>query len=496
MKYIKIIFFITFSLHFVACEEDRIEPTLFGLVRGTVVDDATGKPISGAAVTTTPVSEVLATDSVGGFFFQKVEAGAVIVRGAFLGYVTDTESINVSEGDTATIVIKLRVAVSGNDVPTAAQNLLPADLSKDLKTDSLTLKWRKATDPNKNDKLAYTVILFRAGQANDTIAKEINDTSFVLRNLAYNTNYSWQVIVQDSSKTPVFGQVWQFSTRKVPNNPILFARQTNGNYHIWSCDADGKDQVQLTTETNNQWRPRRNPQRTRIAFLSDQGIQTNLYTMANDGTDVQQVSTFPVSGTNDLELDFTWIKNGGALLFMSNKNLYSLSPDGSGLTLFATAPPGFTYAEVDWNATTNHVLARLVGTQSYQSQFIRYSNVGFLLATELMDQLGAESGPDLSLVGDKYLYTRDLSGFESADGRQLDAQLLIRNTGSAVESNISNTKTAGTNDLDARFSANGGLVIFVNSDNTGTTIHQICTVNLQGLQRKVLVINGEMPDWQ
>jgi TolB protein len=230
--------------------------------------------------------------------------------------------------------------------------------------------------------------------------------------------------------------------------------------------------------------------------LSDQGIQTNLYTMANDGTDVQQVSTFPVSGTNDLELDFTWIKNGGALLFMSNKNLYSLSPDGSGLTLFATAPPGFTYAEVDWNATTNHVLARLVGTQSYQSQFIRYSNVGFLLATELMDQLGAESGPDLSLVGDKYLYTRDLSGFESADGRQLDAQLLIRNTGSAVESNISNTKTAGTNDLDARFSANGGLVIFVNSDNTGTTIHQICTVNLQGLQRKVLVINGEMPDWQ
>jgi TolB protein len=479
-----------------ACEENRIEPTLYGFVRGTVVDDATGAPLVGSTVNSTPVSQVVNTDTNGNFLLENVEEGTVVVRVENIGFVSTTKSISVLENDTAVLSIRLRMSTSANVLPIAGQNLKPANLATDLHPDTVLLKWRRATDGNTNDILRYTILLTEPGKLADTVARAIADTCFSLKNLSYQTNYVWQVLVQDTSGTLIPGPISQFSTRAFPNNPILFARQLNGNYHIWSAADDGTRQVQLTNFSGNQWRPRRNPQRTRIAFLSDQGIQTNLYVMNNDGSDVRQVTFSPVNALNDLELDFTWSPDGSKLLFMSGNKLYTVLTDGSGLTLFATAQAGFTYTEVDWSGSTGHVLARLTGVNHYESQFIRYSNVGFQLAIELTDQPGAEGGPALSILGDKYLYTRDTSGLETPDGRQLDAHIFIRNKGGAVETDASMQKPAGTNDLDPRYTANGGAIIFVNTDNTGTGVKNIYTVNLLGLQRKLLIMNGEMPDWE
>jgi TolB protein len=479
-----------------ACEENRIEPTLYGFVRGTLVDDATGNPIPGATVSSTPVSQVVNADADGNFLLKDVEEGTVVVRAENTGYVSGTKNVTVFEADTTVLTIRLRASTSANELPVAGQNLKPAHLATGLNPDSIVLKWRAATDGNAKDILKYTVLLTLPGQLADTVAQSITDTCFTLKGLQYQSNYIWQILVQDTSLTVIPGPISQFSTVAFPNNPILFARVTNGNYHIWSAADDGSRQIQLTNLPGNQWRPRRNPQRTQIAFLSDQGIQTNLYVMNNDGSNVRQVTISPVSGLNDLDLDFTWSPDGSKLLFMTGNKLYTIGTDGSSLALFSSLPAGLTYSEVDWSGTTNHVLARATGLNHYESQFIRYSNIGFQLAIELADQPGAEGGPTLSILGDKYLYTRDTSGLETPDGRQLDAHIYIRNTGGSVQTDASMQKPPGTNDLDPRYTANGGAIIFVNTDNTGTGVRNIWTVNLLGLQRKLLIANGEMPDWE
>ena len=492
-----ILYLLSICLFFtLGCEENRIEPVVFGVIAGTVVDDASGLPISGVTLSTSPASDVIASATDGSFIFDKVPDGSALVRAELNGYVNTNQSVTVYEKDTAFVTLHMKESTGSNVLPSVPSYLLPSNGSINHPTDSVLLKWNASIDANKNDIVNYHVVLFAPGQTPDTVATSITDTCLLLNQLKYGTDYTWQVIATDTSKIAVFGQVWRFSTRQFPDNPILFARNTGGTYHIWSAKVDGSDQVQLTNLSANQWRPRRNAQRTRIAFLADMGIQTGLYTMANDGSDVQMVTMLPVSGFNDLDLDFCWSPDGSKLLFMAGNKLYTVSPNGSGLAVFATAPTGFTYTEVDWAAPTNTVLARLTGAQIYESQFIRYGPTGLLQAIELLDQPGSEGGPALSITGDRFLYTHDLSSLNSADGRQLDARIFIRTLGTSTEFDASISKAAGTNDLDPRYSANGAQIIFVNVDNTGLGLKNIYTITLAGIGRKLLISNAEMPDWE
>jgi TolB protein len=490
-------FLLSFLLFFgFACVEERIEPTVFGIVKGKVIDDMTDLPLSGVTVTTSPSTAVITTDANGNFILTNVPVGAATIRTEYSGYRTNTEAVTVLENDTVSVSIRMSVNVSTNELPSAPINLVPLNGAIDLLTDTVKLRWHAAIDPNTNDQIKYDVFLFAAGAQPDTIAIGLTDTCFNLVNLDYQTTYYWQVIAQDSSAVPVLGPTWQFTTRAIPNHPILFARKTNGNYHIWSAAADGSDQIQLTNLSANQWRPRRNAQRTRIAFLSDEGIQTSLYTMNNDGSDIQLATILPISGVNDLDLDMTWSPDGSKILFMSGNKLYTVAPDGSGLAVFATAPAGFTYTEVDWNGNLNTVLARTTGAHIYESQILRYNGAGAFQATELTDLPGREGGPALNIVGDRYLFTNDTSGLNSADGRQLDSRIYIKPIGNVNQFSASVTKPPGTNDIDPRYSANGAQIIFVNTDNTGIGVKNICTVSLAGIMRVVLIPDGEMPDWE
>lgn len=54
----------------------------------------------------------------------------------------------------------------------------------------------------------------------------------------------------------------------------------------------------------------------------------------------------------------------------------------------------------------------------------------------------------------------------------------------------------GFNDLDARFSPNGALVIFVQTNNVPNSQNDIYLMNLEGEFRTKLFEHAEMPDWK
>ena len=82
--------------------------------------------------------------------------------------------------------------------------------------------------------------------------------------------------------------------------------------------------------------------------------------MNRDGTDLSEIETpFPIEGTNDLDLDFSWSPDGTAVLYMRGKRLYKINIDGTGIELFAQLN-NEEFVEVAWSGPTALVAARTV----------------------------------------------------------------------------------------------------------------------------------------
>lgn len=482
-----------------ACEEDTVEPDVFGALTGKVVDGSTGKPVADAAVSTNPATTSLTTDAAGAFDFGEITTGNYAVRVEKTGYNLKLETIAVSEGQTTDVEIRIYRDSLNNRLPTAPDYLSPANGAVNQAV-ALAFKWRQATDPDVDDELRYTLLLFENGSNEaDTVAHRTADTTATATNLKYATQYLWQVLVYDEeSDEPVFGAVRQFTTAAPPDNRILFARKTAGKYDIWSTNPTGTSEVQLTSGGSNFWRPRARPDRKRIAFLSDQNIVAQIFTMNPDGSDVQQVTTLPVAGANTLDLDFCWKPNGSGFLYMNQNRLYTINADGSGLTLFAEAPPGMTFAEVDWNGHAHTISARVVGLFLYESRILQYSEAGLLLATLVADDPGGLGGGQMNPDGARIIYAMDDLGFNSPDGRQLDARIKAKNLTTGAVADFSANKPVGTNDLDVRWSPDGAKAIFVNTNNDGISPRSLWisdgTPFTSG--RTKVLDNAEMPDWR
>ena len=101
------------------------------------------------------------------------------------------------------------------------------------------------------------------------------------------------------------------------------------------------------------------------------------------------------------------------------------------------------------------------------------------------------------------MYTRDVSGFNSPTGRQLDSHIFIQRvdgTGTSVDvfntGSTNNVKAPGTNDLTPRYSPDGYRLIFVNRVNDDLSPPELWTANLDGSGRTKMFANAFLPDWK
>ncbi|HEU0055040.1 MAG TPA: carboxypeptidase regulatory-like domain-containing protein, partial [Longimicrobium sp.] len=78
-----------------------------GTVSGTVVDDATGRPVPNMVVTVTGTARRAATDAAGRFSLPDVPAGQRVVNASRLDY-SGTATVTVATGGTATVQIRAR----------------------------------------------------------------------------------------------------------------------------------------------------------------------------------------------------------------------------------------------------------------------------------------------------------------------------------------------------------------------------------------------------
>lgn len=483
------------TLCFAGCQEDPIEYGTLGDLQGVVISE-NFDTLDQVIVSTVPATDVLTTGADGAFHFESISAGQYTVRARRDGYREEVNAVTIAEGQATELTIVMTRLKEINLPPQAPCHPLPADGATGQPR-TLELAW-KATDPDEGDTLTFGLILFSVQYPDgQQILTDSPDTTCLLQDLRYHSDYYWQVIAHDGQNPPVYGEVWHFQTEPYPDLPICFVRKTGGKYDIFSTSPEG-GLVQLTSRTESSWRPRRSPQGDKVAFLSFEDFAVHLFMMDPDGANVKKITSgVPVGGYDNFELDFTWTPNGSALLYMYYDRLYRINRDGSGLTQIATAPSGRVWVEVDMAEESSRIFARTRTASASESEIYQLRpETGYQPELLLPDMAGATGGPAAYIDGSRLLFTHDVSGIISGSGRQLDAHIFSLRLGSGESEDLSVSKPNGTNDLDPRYSPTGAQIIFVNTPNDGQSRRDLWIMDDTGDHRTLLLENAEMPDWR
>ncbi len=478
----------------ISCSEDTIDIEGLGVIKGKIVLEGTNEPLENVKVSTNPNTSTVFTDENGLYRLENVPAGDYSLSAEREDLLAEFEAVSVLTDAEIEIVFEMDIATANNKPPNTPELISPADNAENIAVET-TLIWR-ASDP-EDDVLSYTLTL--RNDTNNTVEtfESITDTTYTVSNLSYGVKYFWQIASNDGINEDVNSETFAFETVPVPNNRVVFTRIIDGNNVIISTNETGEE-VQLTSENRNSFRPRRNTTVAKIAFLRTVGAETHLFIMNQDGTETEQVtSNVSVSGFNLGEIDYAWDDNGAKLLFPNQDKLYSINTDGSGLTLLYQTLNGNLITEVDKNIATGNIALKTNDLDGYNVEIFTINESGVLQETVLTGEMGAAGGINFSINGTRLVYTRDVSGFENPDYRQLDSHIFMYTFSSGNNLDLSIEKLAGTNDLDVRFSPDEANVIFTNTSNDGVSQQNIETIEIANPDNRTTIKeNGAMPDWE
>ena len=483
-----------------SCSEDPIEDTGFGTISGSVVLDGENTPLANVKISTNPVTNTVFTDADGAFIIEEAPVGDYSVQADLEGYITAFEAARVEENRTNNIVFELEVSTANNKAPLKPVLVTPEDTSVDVAT-TVDFVWTSGS--NDEDELTYTLELRNITANTSEYFENLIDTTLSVSSLQRGAQYIWQITVTDDINQEVLSEVSQFSTIPNPANAFHFARVINGNSVIFSSDQNGTDVVQLTHSSHNSFRPRKNTQAGKVAFLRTVGGDTHIFTMNLDGTATRQITAaIPVNGFRLSAINFAWAQNGSKIYYPNFDKLYSINPDGSGRELLYQTTDGSLISEV---ATTdlndNIIVLKTNNTLGYDTRIFTVSlSAGTEETIILENEDGASGGIDLSANADEVIYTRDISGSENSSYRIFQSRLFKYDLNSSTETQIQTDVDQGENDLEARWSPSEGEIILTRKGNNSAAEPAVYMIDLNSSSTSgsdiQLFPNASMPDWE
>jgi len=163
-------------------------------------------------------------------------------------------------------------------------------------------------------------------------------------------------------------------------------------------------------------------------------------------------------------------------------------------------PNGKFISECDWSKDGTKIALKTNDATGYNVELYVINTSGAVVNQIASGDPGAAGGLNFTVDGKNIIYTKDVSGFQGANYRQLDTRVFQYNLSSKVVAEIVSGKPSGTLDLDARYSPNEAELIFTNTSNDGLSVKNIIrytpSSDSSGALRTILFANASMPDWE
>jgi hypothetical protein len=491
---------------FFSCEEETLGDQTFGSLEGKVVANGLNTPLENVKITTNPSSTTVFTDSEGNFTIEDISIGDYSVQAEKDDFQTAFEPANILTGKTSNVIFEMDSIEANNLQPIIPQLLFPEDNSKNV---SSPVEFVWSSSANDADDIKYTLELRNGNTGATQIFEALLDTVLTVENLSVGANYFWQVTADDEITSPVQSKISSFQLRGVAENRFLYVRNVDGNNVIFSGgepsgtnnEEINQNEIQLTGSNINSYRPKANRFVGKIAYIRTLGGESHLFTMNLDGTEQNQLTQeIPIAGFRQDEIEFAWYNNGSALYYPNFNKLYSINVDGSGTRMVYEAAEGEFITEVATNPVNEQIVIKINDSEGYNVQLrILNPDTGLGTQTIITGLTGAFGGLDYSLDGNKILYTRDVSGTQNAQYRQLDSRIFEYDLTTNTSAEIDTQKPTGFNNLDAKYSPNGGFVIFTYTSNDGISEKRIVRKQLDVVEIIVdepLFTNAFMANWE
>ncbi|MGO4817972.1 carboxypeptidase regulatory-like domain-containing protein [Flavobacterium sp. W22_SRS_FP1] len=480
-----------------SCSEEKITGEDFGVIEGKVVSAVTFEPMENVKVFSNPNSSIVFTDVEGKFTIPSVKVGQYSVEAQKENYITKFESATVNVNGTTTIVFELKLSTTNNKPPLSPVLVAPTDNALNQNLDQ-NLSWT-GSDP-EDDILTYEITLRNDTNSDVVVYSNIAESNFSLSELKYSTKYYWQVSASDGVSPAVLSVVYSFTTTSFPNDRYLFVKKANDNNVIYSGN-DAGEQLQLTNSNTNSWRPRKNTQANKIAFIRASGSQNHIYTMNPDGSGIFKVTNaVPIAGFNSEFINFSWSADGSQIIYPFFDKLYRINSNGTGLTEIFKTPDGKFISECDWSFDNTKIALKVNDASGYKAEIYVINTSGVITNRVVSGIKGALGGLNFSVTGQKIIFTDDKSGFEDPSYRQLDTRVYEHDFLTGLTLEIGLEKPAGSLDLDVRYSPSEAALILTNTSNDGLSVKNIVVFKPsnsgEDASRVIIFPNASMPDWE
>lgn len=478
----------------VSCSENQVVGKGNGVIKGRVVDSRTSLPIENAKISSSPATSTFVSDKDGYFVFNAVPEGDYSFKAEKDGYIARFLPATATMNITREILFELHISTDNNKPPEIPVLTAPVD---NVKGQLLKLNLSWTASDKESDPLTFVVTLKNLTTDVVKTYPDIKTTTLEISGLSYSTKYSWQVSASDGINTPTNSVTSSFTTLAFPNPRFLYIKKVNNNNVIYTAD-EALNELQLSPSEVNSYRPRKNLEIKKIAFIGSDGSQNHIYTMNEDGSGITKVTnSIPIAGFNMEHVSYCWSTNGSQLIYPNFDKLYRINADGSGLVQLFQTPNGKFISECAWSHDGSQIVLKVNNGSGYKVEIYVINTSGVRLYDVLLETTGAVSGLDISFNNNKIIYTRDVSGNENSVYRRFDSRIFIYDAGTNLTTELSAGKQDGFNNFDVKFSPNEAEVIYTNTSNDGISPNNIQKANNSTSSSGTdLFKGGSMPEWK